>query len=618
MTPTHINTLELLSLQIQLLLSIGGSFNARNVLHSFMQTATKSLKLRSIHLYTFEDTSVENTSLTHCLSTPDRNLENQNKTVINALLLRFKNNGTLAHASVMLDDREIIAYAFDTMGVLLLEKNQGTFQESIKDVLTPVMHKLAEFYRLCLQQQRLGTEAKISKAAQHTYELQAKHDPLTNLPNRREFRYSLSKEISKSQRYNYYGALMYIDLDNFKNVNDSLGHSIGDILLTQVAQRLSAQARQGDNVFRIGGDEFVYILSNIGVTEAEAIITSTTVANRVIETLVKPIEIGEYSLHTTPSIGIAIFPDALNDDNDSESVLKHADTAMYRAKKNGRNCYEFFNPEMHIEANKRLVIEDHLRKALTNDELTLAYQPIVNTESKIVGAESLVRWHNSMFGEITPDEFICIAEDSNLILELSKWITEHVCVFAETLYRQLPSNSEFSYISINVSPRQFIQNDFVSTISAMIDSCDVPNSFIKLEFTENVLLDNLGATIEKMEKLRDNHIDFLLDDFGTGYSSLSNLHKLPIWLLKIDKSFITDFFSNNNDTQAIVNAILVMAEQLGIKCIIEGVERQEQVEYFIEKGVHGMQGYYFHKPMAGEALRALLLDDQKDAINQSQ
>jgi len=338
------------------------------------------------------------------------------------------------------------------------------------------------------------------------------------------------------------------------------------------------------------------------------------VAARVIDTLASPIEIGEFSLHITPSIGIAVFPDAFDDGNDSENILRHADTAMYRAKKQGRNCFEFFNPEMHIEANKRLIIEDHLRKAIRNNELHLEYQPIVNTSGNIIGAESLIRWNNKLLGKIVPDEFIGIAEESNLILELSEWITKKVCTFAEQVYDQIGKDSRFSYISINISPRQFIQGDFVEKISAIIDECSAPNEFIKLEFTENVLLDNIEATIEKMEKLHVNNINFLLDDFGTGYSSLSYLHRLPIWLLKIDKSFVADFYSKVNNTQAIVNAILVMTEELGIKCIVEGVEHQDQVDFFTEKGVHGMQGFFFHKPMGGNALLHLLNNKVEAAV----
>lgn len=606
MTSTQLNTHKLITLQNQLLLSIGGSLDTHEVMHSFMQTTLKKLGLKSIHLYTFDKAMSEHNQLSHCLSIPENSTEFNNSSSLKNILQRFKKNKVQTHISEIQNSNEILAFVFGSFGILLLEKQQSEFYGPLKEAMLPVVVKLAEHYHVCEQQKRLEKELKINKNVQRSYELQARRDPLTNLPNRREFRYSLFREISNSQRYGYYGALMYIDLDNFKNVNDSLGHSIGDILLTQVAQRLLKQARKGDNVFRIGGDEFVYILSNIGKTEYEAINTSQYVANRVIETLAKPVEIGEYSLHITPSIGIALFPGDFVEENDSENVLRHADTAMYRAKKQGKNCYAFFNPEMHVEASKRLIIEDHLRKAITNNELKLVYQPIVNTDENIIGAETLVRWENPVLGNISPEIFIRIAEESNLILELSQWIMQNACRYAEKLHQSLPETSLFSYISINISPRQFIQNDFVDSIVSAVNECSVPNKFIKLEFTENVLLNNIERTIEKMKSLHQNNIDFLLDDFGTGYSSLSYLHKLPIWLLKIDKSFITDFYSTGKDTQAIVNAIMVMTEQLGIKCIIEGVEIQQHVDYFKQKGVHGMQGFFYHKPMSGEKLLELV------------
>ncbi len=606
MTSHHFNTLELITLQNQLLLSIGANFNTREGMHKFMQTTHKATALKSIHLYVFEDAHENGSALINYLSLPDNKLTTAHETTIEKILQHFENNQVATYISKALDKHEVLTFNFGKRGILLLENQHGTFQTSLKDILMPVINKAAEHFLLCEQTKRLSEEAKINKDTQRSYERQAKRDPLTNLPNRREFRYSLSREISNAQRYDYYGALMYIDLDNFKNVNDSLGHSIGDMLLTQVAQRLTEQARSGDTVFRIGGDEFVYILGNTGNTEAEAIRTSQTVAARVIETLARPIEIGEFSLHTTPSIGIAIFPNAFDDMTDGENVLRHADTAMYRAKKQGRNCYEFFNPEMHIEASQRLIIEDYLRKAIKNNELNLVYQPIVNTNEEIIGAETLIRWKSTVLGNVPPDNFIGIAEESNLILELSEWIMQRACAYAEILFEQLDENSKFSYISINISPRQFIQNDFVDSIISVIDAYSVPNDFIKLEFTENVLLDNVDQTIEKMEKLHQNNIDFLLDDFGTGYSSLAYLHKLPISILKIDKSFVTDFRSESNDTQAIVNAILVMTEQLGIKCIAEGVELQEHADYFKEKEVHGMQGFFYHRPMSGEALQKLL------------
>jgi diguanylate cyclase (GGDEF)-like protein len=608
LTDRHFNTLELITLQNQLLLSVGASFNARECVLKFIQATYKSLGLTSIHLYVFEEPPSDESPLVNYLSLPDNKFDKQHGSTIEKIRQYFDSDKSITHTTEVHEHHEILAFTYGSIGILLLENRKGKFQESLKDALVPVVNKSAEYFQLCEQQKRLNKEAKVSKDAQRTYELQAKRDPLTNLPNRREFRYSLSREISNAQRYDYHGALMYIDLDNFKNVNDSLGHSIGDILLTQVAQRLMEQARSGDTVFRIGGDEFVYILGNIGKTEADAIHTSQTVANRVIEILAKPIEIGEFSLHITPSIGIAIFPDAFDEATDSENVLRHADTAMYRAKKQGRNCYAFFNPEMHVEASQRLIIEDHLRKAITNNELSIVFQPIINTDDGIIGAETLIRWNSPVLGNIPPDAFINIAEESNLILILSEWIMQRAGEYAEKLFKQLDEKSTFSYISINISPRQFIQPDFVDTIISFVNNCDVPNSFIKLEFTETVLLDNLEQTIKKMEKLHESDIDFLLDDFGTGYSSLSYLHKLPISILKIDKSFVTDFHATKNDTQAIVNAILVMTEQLGIQCIIEGVELQDQAEYFKEKGVHGMQGYYYYRPMPGDELQKLLCE----------
>jgi diguanylate cyclase (GGDEF)-like protein len=613
LTNSHTNTLELITLQNQLLLAIGGSLNTRECMHTFMQATLKKLGLKSIHLYTFDHSQNNKDSITNYLSIPDNRIELENKFIIYKMLLHYKNNKAKTHLSEMLDNNEITAYDFNSFGVLLLEKQQGEFQPSVKDALLPVIHKVAEYFNFCEQQHHLSKEVKTHKKAKRNYELQAKRDPLTNLPNRREFRYALTREISNSQRYDYYGALMYIDLDNFKNVNDSLGHTIGDMLLTQVANRLTTLARSGDTIYRIGGDEFVYILSNTGDTEMDAITTSKTVALRVIEILSKPIAIAEFSLHITPSIGIAVFPNIFDDGDDSENVLKHADTAMYRAKKQGRNGYAFFNPEMHVEASKHLIIEDYLRRGLKSNELHMEYQPIVNTDKKIIAAEALVRWNSPELGRIKPEVFIAVAEESNLILQLGKWITQTACAYAEKLYKQLPKDSDFSYISINVSPRQFIQNDFVETMTSIVDACSAPNHFIKLEFTESILLDDIDTTIKKMEELHVKGIDFLLDDFGTGYSSLSYLHKLPIWLLKIDRSFVTDLYSNNNDTQAIVNAILVMSEQLGIKCIVEGIELQEDMDFFKQKGVHGMQGYLFHKPMTGEKLQALLSEKDEKA-----
>lgn len=603
---THLNTLELLTMQNQLLLAVGGSRSSRELMTTFMQAAHKIISLHSLHFYVYSDAKKESSGLQHDLGLPQSRTKPHTLPAVKVMLDQFTCSEMSSFAETEADKHYYTAYEVVPFGILLLDKTDTDLQHSVKDAIQQVIRKLAEYYFMCSTHKQLNEEAKQNKQAQINYALQAKRDPLTNLPNRREFRYALFKEISNSQRYQYFGALLYIDLDNFKNVNDSLGHSVGDILLTQVAERLSSQARGGDTVFRLGGDEFVYILCNTGKAEDDAIKAAQRVAIRVIETLSEPVDIGEFSLHITPSIGIAIFPESYGDSSDSESVLKHADTAMYRAKKMGRNRYEFFNPEMHLEASKRLIIEDHLRKAIANNELTLSYQPIVDVEHNIIGVESLVRWENPSLGVVNPDQFIQIAEESNLILELSHWITNHACQFAEKIYKQLPADSMFKYVSVNVSPRQFIQSNFVESMHNTVKSCNIPANFIKLEFTENLLLDDVDVTIDKMKQLSETGIEFLLDDFGTGYSSLAYLHKLPINLLKIDKSFITDFHTQHTDKKAIVNAIMVMAEQLGIECIIEGVELEVHADYFKEKGVYGMQGYFFYRPMEANELLTLL------------
>jgi len=420
-----IDQYEITTLQNQLLLTIGGSLDTHKCMRTFMLKTLKSLDLKSICLFTFNYSTSGKESFIRYISIPDNGKERdlEHKLTIFKLLLEFKNNKRKKQLSEMIYGAEVLAYPFSSIGGLVLIKNQGTFPPEIKSALTPIIDKAAEHFQLCEQQTRISKELKMNKKAQLTYELQAKRDPLTNLPNRREFSKALSKEISNAQRYDHFGALMYIDLDNFKTVNDSLGHTIGDVLLTHVAERLTEQARGGDSVFRIGGDEFVYILSNTGKSKKDAIKASKTVANRVINSLAEAIPIGTFSLHITPSIGIAIYPETYNssdDGSDSESILRHADTAMYRAKEKGRNCYQFFNPKMHTEVSKRLIMDELLRKAIKNNELHLEYQPIVNINNEVIAAESLARWTNPTLGRVSPEEFIAIAEDTNLILKLGE------------------------------------------------------------------------------------------------------------------------------------------------------------------------------------------------------
>ena len=612
------NTLQTISLQNELLLSIANSLRSREVMHTFMQRARKLLDLDSIHFYHITEQAAQTQAaqpISHDIAVPHGDIRPHNHEVVYALLLSFCQPDADSSKNLSHDNKHYLAYRFPSCGVLLLVR-ETAFPQSLADILTPVLDKLAQHYQLCLQHRQLKRQVRDIEEVRRSYEQQARQDPLTQLPNRRQFRYALNQEISKARRYHCYGALLYIDLDNFKHVNDSLGHSVGDLLLTRIAEKLKTQARAGDDVYRLGGDEFVYILSNIGDNKTAATSTAQHVAARILRSMEEPIVIGEFSLHSTPSIGIALFPCEIEDECDSESILKHADNAMYRAKAQGRNRFEFFDPSMQEEANQRLIIEDHLRKAIHNNELHLAYQPIVDASQNIIGAESLVRWKNPDLGNVAPDNFVHIAEESNLILELSDWVVEHACEFASRLHKQLPANSHFRHISINISPRQFFQQDFVEQLMQRINVSKTPTHFLKLEFTENILAQNIDATIGKMNRLIDHGIEFMLDDFGTGYSSLSYLHRLPVRVLKIDKSFVSNITQQSKDQRIIVDAILALSNELGIECLVEGVETVDDYHYLKDRKLYGMQGYHFHKPMNAGQLCQILTDQNSVSASQ--
>lgn len=612
MKQTAYDSLELATIQNELLLSIGLSLNLEEMLLQFMQTALAKLELRSIQTYTSStssDSAKQHVELESHLKLPINHEINRSHI---GEISRHINDAYATSIEMAkcfyVDDSNYAIFVIDKLGVIALETHLSKLHQTTLDGLVPIIKKLSIFSQACFEHSALKNEVNKRKRMENTYLKQARQDPLTNLPNRREFRNDLHREITRSQRHKYYGAIMYIDLDHFKNINDSLGHSVGDMLLTQVAIRLKKQARTEDNVYRIGGDEFVYLLSNIGETRTAAISTSQTVAGRIIEIMAEPLKIGDYTLHVTPSIGIAVFPTDNEAENDSESVLKHADTAMYRAKDQGRNNYEFYNPDMQLEASKRLIIEDMLRKSLARNEFYMEYQPLISKGGHIIGAEALLRWNSAVLGRVPPNEFIGIAEESNLILEVSEWVLNAACSLAKKIQPIMEKSQHFKYISINLSPKQFVQQNFVSHINDVIKATDISPKQIRLEFTESILVHNIDDTIAKMNELIDSGIDFLLDDFGTGYSSLSYLHRLPIHILKIDKSFINDIHTKNSANAVIVDAIIAMTERMGLQCIIEGVETEQDAEYFINKGVYAMQGFYYHRPLPEEALIKLLTD----------
>jgi diguanylate cyclase (GGDEF)-like protein len=619
---THFKPEALSGIQNNLLLATGTSQDLEEMLQAFMIAAVEQLELTNASVYLLNpaddaDSDGSSSRFHYYLSYADnQNILPHLHAWAEDAFEQIYPCDTEALKLVEIDGTHYFIFCLKHTGVIILECTHQGFTPKIFELLAPVMQRLAQACASCVTIVKLENQVRLNKEMEKAYEEQANQDPLTKLPNRRAFRYNLYQEIANTQRYNHFGAVLYIDLDHFKNINDSLGHSVGDMLLTRVAERFTDEARAGDDVYRLGGDEFVYILRNVGETESLAMHTAQSVARRLLDAMAEPMQVGEYTLHVTPSIGVTIFPDKKAEENDSESVLKHADTAMYKAKSEGRNTFAFYDPEMQVAASRRLILEDYLRKAINNDELHMEYQPIVDRSGEIIAVESLVRWNNQTLGNVTPDDFISIAEESNLVLDVSNWVMNTACAFTRQLKSVTADNPSFQYVTINISPKQFKQQNFVPSLIHVLKSHDLSASDIRLEFTENILIDNIDDTISKMQELLASDIKFILDDFGTGYSSLSYLHKLPIRTIKIDKSFVTGFKHKSYANKAIVDAIIAMADRMDLQCVIEGIETKDDADYFISKEIYAMQGFYYYRPLSADGLIDLLSIEQKKAVSE--
>lgn len=437
----------------------------------------------------------------------------------------------------------------------------------------------------------------------------AYHDPLTNLPNRALLMDRLSQQIALLKRHNLRGALLFLDLDHFKHINDSLGHPVGDIVLKVITARLEASVRLEDTVARLGGDEFVVLLSGLEGSRETVEGKVRELADTLRELLAEPMSLDGQRLQVTPSIGVALIPDHGATPAD---LLKRADIALYRAKDSGRNTTQLYHTTMQKAASERLRMENDLRQALARGELALHFQPQVDArDNRIVGAEVLLRWHHPQLGQQPPSQFIQVLEESGLILEVGSWILDEACdACAGMLSDGLIKADEFS-LCVNISPRQFRQNDFVGRVLRSLDDYRLPRHMLKLEITEGIVIQNLEDTIAKMRELKGYGVSFAMDDFGTGYSSLTYLKRLPVDTLKIDQSFVRDAPIDPNDAE-IVRAIVAMARSLELTIIAEGVELSEQLEFLERLGCHLYQGYLHSRPLPLSEFRQMLLEAPAD------
>jgi predicted signal transduction protein with EAL and GGDEF domain len=434
------------------------------------------------------------------------------------------------------------------------------------------------------------------------------YDALTGLPNRLLLLKDLQSFLAMARRNDYQAAMLYIDLDRFKRINDTMGHSIGDKLLRKVAHRLQENMRDSDVFSRVGdeelmsngqlssfgGDEFTIFLSQLR-NSSEAML----VAERVIQSFIKPFKLEQFEVVITPSIGISIFPD---DGEDAESLLKNADTAMYSAKEAGRSCFKFYRDSMNATAATRLQLEQDLRTALKSGEIIPFYQPQICAETgQIVSVEALVRWLPAQGGIIPPDEFIPIAEETGLINELGLLVLQHSCKQAKQWLEQ----GHRIRVAVNVSAHQFRQLDFTQVVEKTLKECNLPPSLLELELTESVIMSDAEENIKRLIELKNLGVTLAVDDFGTGYSSLSYLKKFPIDILKIDRAFMCDVNSAPDDI-AIVEAILALAKSLKLGVIAEGIEEAAQIDILRNSKNLLLQGYLFSRPLAAENITPLL------------
>ena len=449
--------------------------------------------------------------------------------------------------------------------------------------------------------QQLKKEIEVRLFAENRLQKQASYDQLTGLPNRSLAADRLDQELVKAKRKNSEPCLAFLDLDNFKYVNDTFGHAAGDALLKEAANRLLSCARESDTVARLGGDEFLLILGDDQTSDQSRESGIRNIGERIIKSFREPFIIEGHELSITPSVGFAVYP---KDGDDSNKLMRHADVAMYRSKHDGKNTYCFYSPEMTVKAKMRMNVESQLRHALEREELSVHYQPIVNSKTgKIVKAEALLRWECDDLGMITPDYFIPIAEETGLIIPIGEWVIKMACRQVK-LWRD--SGWSDMCVTVNVSACQFQENsNLIETVRKELKRNKLSSDAIQLELTEGVLMKETNHSIEIMRLIDEMGIKLLIDDFGTGYASLSYLQRYNFDSIKIDRSYINNVLSDEQDAK-LVKAVIAMANSLGMSVVSEGVESKGQLNFLLEANCEFIQGYYYSKPLGSDEFMSLL------------
>jgi diguanylate cyclase (GGDEF)-like protein len=455
--------------------------------------------------------------------------------------------------------------------------------------------RTVEWQPLLDQMAQLASVAIENSLLYERLAFQAQHDTLTGLPNRLLFQDRVQQATRVALRHGKKAAVIWIDLDKYKQINDTLGHRVGDEVLCEVARRLQNCLRQSDSVARVGGDEFIVLVQDLMRPE-----DGERVAATILSTFTLPFQLASHQTSITASLGISMFPDH---GEDPLTLLRHADLAMYSAKRAGGGTFQMFLPALNDSLQRRVLLERELKTALERKEMSLEYQPLLDRRGHLDGVEALLRWNNPEAGQVSPTEFIPIAEETGLISSIGEWVTRTACRNAA---RWLQLGYDVPRIAVNVSALQFADGEFTALVERILRECGLPPSRLELEITETALMDNLSGVVEQIELLRRMGLRFAIDDFGTGYSSLSHLQNLPVDCVKIDRSFIKDLAPGTGGCTTLVRGIIALAHNLGLQVVAEGVETEQQLALLNTLGCDINQGFFLHRPMSVEALEELL------------
>lgn len=602
------SALEIISLQHELAMAINNELNLNATVANFMHVCLKRFRLRGVHTFlnlgesslTLSEPEDTLTNLEHYLSIPIRDNGKQWSTEkgLKERVLNFASTDNREY--LIADNRHFYFFSIPQRGVLVFE-SECIIPAMVRLALPPVLAKFSSACAATYAYEMLENEVVSRRAAEKEVFHQANHDALTQLSNRHKLNHILAEVLVQRKKDKQIGAILFIDLNQFKSINDLMGHDVGDQILQSVGQRLLGVMKAGDLIARFGGDEFIYLAKSVGKSEDEADQKVKNITSSIVSKLTQVYCIGESCYSVGCSIGYELFPRA---NCNVVELIRNADVAMYEAKRDkSRPCVKY-SEDMSKKLLEKTNYTRDLKAAISNNEFDLHYQPVVDKHDNIVAAEALLRWTREHYGPVSPAEYIPIAEESDLIYQISDWVLERVFRDAKILYEKgIPSY--FRHFAVNISGRELNRDGFVKKFIKLLKHSDIPPSLVSIEITENTLINNIEHAIEAISVLSKMGVHTAIDDFGTGYSSLTYLKKLPVSSVKLDRTFVSDIHSDP-DNQSIARMVLALGDNFGLQVVSEGIEKEQELNCLIGLGFDQFQGFYFHRPAPISALTELL------------